>query len=668
MLPRSTLGYNTTAATASPHVRAWESVHRGALESIIWEVGDMADSSYPKGYAGKFLRVDLTTGKLSEERWDSDALRKWVGGTGVGAKILYDEVPPSVQWSDPENRLIMATGPLAGTSVMGTGTVSFVTKGALTGGATTTQANGFMGAYMKFSGYDAVIFQGQSPRWVYLYLHDGVAELRDAEHLLGLDTYELQDRITEELGKKERQLSVLGIGPAGEHLVRFAAIAGDKGHVAGHNGSGAVMGSKRLKAVVAERGPRFSIADEKALKERANQIIEEILANPTARGTYQSGTMNSVVGAEKGGWLPVKNYTTNLFPEIPAFMRQEYEQKWEMERMPCWACRTKHLHMVTIRGGKYDGFKSEEPEYEQWAAWGSQVGNTDPAGAVVLSRDVDALGMDTNEAGWLIGWVIECYEKGVFTKEDTDGLEMAWGNVESIRAMLRKIANREGVGDILAEGVKRAAEKIGKGREFAIYTEKGNTPRGHDHRTRWIEMVDTCTSDTGTIEVGPAWLPAEQGAKPNPNLHHWEDIAEQLGKHNGRMMFEDSLGICRFTSRTTMEGLGKAVEACTGWEGFSGEEALAVGRRISNLLRVFNLRCGLSADLERPSKRYGSIPVDGPMAGKNIMERWEEMRQRYYELMGWEYPSGRPLPETLKKVGLADLVADAWPGRGTRTE
>lgn len=622
----------------------------------------MVDSSFPKGYAGRFLRVDLSTGSLTEERWDADSLRKWIGGTGVGVRILYDEVPPSVQWSDPENRLIMATGPLAGTSVMGTGTVSFVTKGTLSGGATTSQANGFMGAYMKFAGYDAVIVQGQSPKWVYLYLHDGVAELRDAEHLLGLDTYDLQDRITEELGKKERQLSVLGVGPAGEKLVRFAAIAGDKGHVAGHNGTGAVMGSKRLKAIVAERGPRFPIHDEKALKQLANEIIEDILAAPVARETFESGTQNAVVGAEKGGWLPVKNYTTSLFPEVGRFMRQEYEKAWEMERMPCWACRTKHLHMVTIKGGRYDGFKSEEPEYEQWAAWGSQVGNTDPAGAVVLSNLVDRLGLETNEAGWLMGWVIECYEKGILTKEDTDGLEMTWGNVDAMVAMLHKISRREGIGDILAEGVRRAAERIGRGSdELAIYNLKGNSPRGHDHRSRWVEMVDTCVSDTGTIEVGPAWLPQEQGAKANPDPHNWEDVAEQLGKHNGRMMFEDSVGICRFTSRTTMEKLGKTVEAATGWESFTGQEALAVGRRISNLLRVFNLRCGLTPELERPSKRYGSIPVDGPLAGKNIMEHWDDMRRRYYELMGWDFATGRPLPETLRALGLADLIPDAWP-------
>jgi len=238
---------------------------------------------------------------------------------------------------------------------------------------------------------------------------------------------------------------------------------------------------------------------------------------------------------------------------------------------------------------------------------------------------------------------------------------MTWGNVESIRAMLQKIALREGIGDLLAEGVKRAAERLGRGSEdLAIYIMKGNTPRSHDHRTRWVEMVDTCVSDTGTMEVGPAWLPEEQGAKANPDLHYWEDVAEQLGKHNGRMMFEDSLGICRFTSRTTMEGLGKAVEAATGWKDFTGEEALAVGRRISNLLRVYNLRCGLTPEMERPSKRYGSVPVDGPMAGKDIKEHWDEMRQRYYELMGWDFATGRPLPETLRRLGLATVIPDIW--------
>jgi aldehyde:ferredoxin oxidoreductase len=624
----------------------------------------MSGSDFPAGYAGKILRVDLSSGKLTEERWDSDSLRKWVGGTALGVKVLYDEVDPSIQWSDPENRIVMASGPLGGTSIMGTGNVSFVMKGALTNGATTTQANGFMGAYMKFAGFDAVIVQGKSPKWVYIYMHDGVAELRDAEQLVGLDTYELQDTITEELGKTERQLSVMGIGQAGEHMVRFAAIAGDKGHVAGHNGSGAVMGSKKLKAFVAERGKtRFPIADDKGLKARANMIVEEILANPVAKGTYENGTQGAIPGMVKSGVLPVKNYTTNLYEGPEKLIRSTYSQEWELKPLPCWACRSKHLHMVTIKGGEFDGYKAEEPEYEQWAAWGGQVGNHDAASALVMASEVDKYGMDTNETGWVIGWAIECFEKGLITKEDTGGVELTWGNVPAIREMLRKIAFREGFGDLLAEGVKKGSEKLGRGsQDLAIYTEKGNSPRGHDHRGRWIEMVDTCISDTGTMAVGPAWLPQEQGAKANPDMFNWEDLAEQLGKHNGRMMFEDSLGICRFTSRTSMEGLGKAIEASTGWENFTGEEALAVGRRVSHLLRVYNLRCGITADMEKPSKRYGSVAVDGPMAGKDdLYVHWEEIRQRYYALMGWDLKTGRPFPETLKEAGLADLIPDAWP-------
>ncbi|MBI2865088.1 MAG: aldehyde ferredoxin oxidoreductase, partial [Chloroflexi bacterium] len=210
-------------------------------------------ASNSEGYQGKILRVDLTTGKLWDEMIDAATMRKFVGGIGLAAKILYDEVPPGVEWSDPENRFIVASGPLGGTAVNGSGTISFVTKGPLTNGATSTQANGYLGVYMRFNGYDAVVFQGASAHLVYLYLDEGKAELRDASHLADKDTWETQDAIGEELGKSESRLSVFSIGPAGENLVRFAAVAGDKGHVAGHNGPGAVMGAKKLKAIAATR-------------------------------------------------------------------------------------------------------------------------------------------------------------------------------------------------------------------------------------------------------------------------------------------------------------------------------------------------------------------------------------------------------------------------------
>lgn len=613
------------------------------------------------GYAGRLLRVNLGSGRSEEVLLDEPTVRKWVGGSGLGAKLLYDEVGPEVRWDDPENRLIIATGPLAGTRVMGSGTISVVTVGSLTGGSTTSQANGYLGAYMKFSGFDGVVLQGCSEQWVYLYLHDGVAELRDATGLLGLDTWEMQAAIAKELGKKENAISVFGVGPAGEHLVRFAAIAGDHGHVAGHNGTGAVMGSKRVKAVVAARGPRgFAVADEEKLSQAARELVDAVIAHPSGRVIYEWGTSQNYQGFEKTGVLPVRNYTTNAFPQARDFMGEVYRPALATKPAPCWACRSKHINMLTIRDGKYKGFEGEEPEYEQWAAWGALIGNGDVAGAVVLSNEVDRLGMENNEAGWVIAWAMECYERGILGKDDFGGLQMNWGNVEAARALLHKIARREGIGSLLAEGVKRASERLGRGSEdLAVYSLKGNSPRGHDHRGRWYEMVETCLSDTGTISVGPATNPEEQGAPAKMEPFNPKQIAEVLGKHSGRMVFEDCLGTCRFTTRAGLATVADTLSAATGWD-FTAAEAIEVGRRAINLLRAFNLRRGLTPELEYPSKRYGSTPVDGPVAGVSIMTHWEQMRRDYYDLLGWDLESGRPRPETLRALGLPEVAAQLW--------
>src|SRR3990170_1296537 len=210
----------------------------------------------PGGYAGKILRVDLTSGKIWSHPWSPEEMRLYLGGAALGAKILWDEVPADVGWDHPENRLILATGPLAGLPVWGTGGLSVVTRGPMTNGATSTQANGFFGACLKYSGYDAIVIQGEAPRWVYLYIQDDMVEVRDAAHLEGKDTWETQDVLQASLGLSGHQMSVYSIGPAGENLVRFAAIAGDYGHVASKNGCGAVMGKKRLKAVAIARGTR----------------------------------------------------------------------------------------------------------------------------------------------------------------------------------------------------------------------------------------------------------------------------------------------------------------------------------------------------------------------------------------------------------------------------
>jgi len=620
------------------------------------------------GYAGKILRVDLSSGTCRDEVWDEATTRKWLGGTGLGAKHLYDEVPPGVEWDNPENRIILASGPLGGTRVQGTGTFSVVTKGPLTNGATSSQANGHFGAYLKFSGYDAIVVQGVSPKLVYLLIDDGRAELRDGSHLAGADTWENEDRIKAELGKGEHDMSVFGIGPAGENLVKFAAIVGDRGHVAGHNGTGAVMGSKHLKAIAAGRGTgRIAVKDAGRMQQLSRAMFEELKNDPIAQQqSYGYGTLNLYVPLEAMGVLPVKNYTTSVYPDrerLMHFTGPYMREKFSAVRHPCWACGMHHCHRMRVPEGPFAGAVTDEPEYEGLAAWGSQIGNYDVNSSVYLSDLADKLGVDTNAAGWVMGWCIECFERGIFTAKDTDGLEMRWGNVDAAREMLLRIAHRRGFGDFLAEGVKSAAFKTGdEAAAMGVYTMKGGTPRGHDHRANWSELFDTVVSSTGTLEAGwglkaedMAWL----GLTPFPNPFDPMDISARCAKLKGFQNFEDSLGVCNFTSHGDLTFLVNGIAAATGWD-YTREEAAITGERITNLMKAFNLRHGIGRDLDRPSPRYGSAPVDGPAAGVSILTAWEDMLRNYYTLLGWDVATSKPLPETLKRLGLEDVVPHLW--------
>ena len=616
------------------------------------------------GYAGKILRVDLTNERVSEETLDEATLRKWVGGAGFGAKYLYEEVPPGVEWSDPQNRLIFATGPLGGTRVAGSGTFSVSAKGPLTNGATATQANGYLGAYMKFSGYDGIVIQGAAKRWLYLHLHDGTAELRDASHLVGKDVFDTEDAIKKELGYTLRGATVYGIGPAGENLVKFAAIIGDKGHAAGHNGVGAVMGSKKLKAVVAGKGAgTIAVNDSRKVSSLARKVVDELSNDPARNSIFLWGTFGNREGGRQRplrGTLPVKNLTTNIFPESE-FMTAEYARTlWPTRPNPCWACAFHHCRMMRITTGPYAGLVAEEPEYECTAAMGPTIGNTDVAGMIMLSDLTDRLGLEVNEAGWLMGMVMECYERGVITKGDTDGVELNWGNVEGARAMLNKIARREGFGDILAEGVMRSSQKIGgEALNMAVHTFKGGAPRGHDHRAMWREVFDTAVGSTGTYEAGVTVVPQELGLPSQTDPFSPDDTVLTVAKSKGRRQFEDTLGTCTFCTRLELQRIVDIFNAATGWE-FDLAEAQGVGYRIANLLKVFNLRHGINSDRDAITPRYRSAPVDGPAKGISIAPHWDKMVHDYYEQMGWDRQTSRPLPETLRRLGLGDVVAHIW--------
>ena len=600
----------------------------------------------------RVLRVNLTEKKIDVDRLNDETSRKYLGGLGMGARLLYDEVAPKAAWNGSENRLILSAGPLEGTPVAGAGSFCVVTKGALTGGATSSQANGYFGAFLRLSGFDTVVIEGASEDWVYLYVHDGTAELRNASHLSGKDTWETESSIKKELGGEAAASSVYGVGPAGENLIRFSSIVGDRGHVAAHNGIGAVMGSKKLKAFAAARGNEpIEIKDNDQLRGMNKKMLERAKAETRE---YEEGTSFLLDVHMKHGVVPVKNLTTNVFPDYERLTGKYYRTHFPLKPHPCWRCPLKHCHIITVTEGPYKGYVADEPEYECFAGWGPLIGQSDPGAAIMLSDTTDRLGFDNNEASWLMAFVMECYERGIITKSETDGLEMNWGNVEAAREMLHRIAFRKGMGNVLAEGVMRAAEALGReALNVGVYVKKGQAPRGHDHRARWLEMLDTATSDCGTIAVGPQ--------KVEDQLSPTAVVDTLTGKRI--RTFVDSLVICAFPSATMLgskiDYLVSMLSAITGWD-YTEDEAMRTGRRIDNVLRAFNIRHGILPDLEFPSPRYGSAQVDGPVKAESVMPHWNSMIDAFYHRMGWDKETGKPLPETLVSLGLEDVAADLW--------
>jgi aldehyde:ferredoxin oxidoreductase len=624
----------------------------------------------PGGFAGKLLRVDMTKGKCWAEPWTAEEMRDCLGGIGLGSRILYRETARkggkgNVSWDDPENRLVLATGPLAGLPVWGTGGLTAVSIGAGTNGPTSTQANGFFGTNLKYSGYDAIVVQGESRTWKYLYVHDDVIELRDARSLVGLDTWETQAALNRELGLSGHQLSVYSIGPAGENLVRFAAIQGDYGHVASKNGMGAVMGKKKLKAVALVRGTKgLRAADYRGVLQAADDIAHDLKTDPSARSLYEYGTLPGVVNLSKLGALPIKNYTTNEPGNVAGANLAEWEapklrEGFDHRGHQCNACGMHHCHMSVIRSGENKGKIVDEPEYEGWSGCGWTIGATDREGVAWLNTQCDRACVDVNEFGWMCGWMMECYEKGYITKQQL-GFELPWGDVKAANRLMEIISHRQGLGAVLAEGVKRAAEKLGgEAQKCAIYFMHGASPRGHDHRARWEEMLDVATSGTATMETGNPVHPTEVGQPARINPFDGEAVAKMVAGLRGRRNFEDSLGVCIFTTRTRLENICRALSAATGWY-YTVDEAIRMGRRTAAYNRATRLRCGILPQHEYPSERYGSTPVDGPAKGQAVRDQWEKMVDTWYAEVGYDRKTGKPFAKTLKDLGLDELAAELW--------
>lgn len=614
------------------------------------------------GYHSRLLRVNLTQGIVKTDSLPADILRSYLGGTGLGAYLLYTEAPAGISPFDPQNRLIFATGPLTGTLVPGSGTYTVMAKNPLTGLAASAQANGFFGARMKTAGYDALVLEGRSEEPVYLSIGPQGTQLNPAAFLVGKGIFDTERLLRARHGEKgfERRISVAAIGPAGENGVRFAAIGSDEGHMVASGGLGAVMGSKNLKAVVVEGGGPVPVHPQsiQGLKAAVRKWRDEASASGLGKTIHEKGTLGLFRPYHEKGWVPVKNLTTNqLSDKALAQLDWSYMRNELYEKVPksCHACTFNHCHTVRIRRGPYKGVIGEEPEYEILAGFGPNWGIYDPGAITFLNALNDDLGMDAKEVSFLISMLMEGFEKGKIDKEDLDGIELTWGSVEGVKQLLKKISQCDGVGDILAEGVMRAAKKLsGSLEDMAVYVKQGNAPHIHDSRTRWgtlfTQVIANTASQEGMDMTGRANPELEI---PEPTREPDAYLAEVQAKTGPKRQFEECLAFCYFQA-CSLQHMVDTLNVLTGGD-FTSYECLAIGERTINLLRMYNIREGLDMQHDAFSRRLGQSPKDGPGKGRSMNPTFKEVRDAYYRAMGWDV-KGVPEPETLKRLGLAFLI------------
>jgi aldehyde:ferredoxin oxidoreductase len=609
------------------------------------------------GYMGKILRVDLTDKKMKEEKLDENLAKKYIGQLGIGARIMYDEVPPEIDAYHPENRLIFITGPFTGTSVQSPSNFEVISMNPITGyNIAVGNSHGFWGPRLKFAGFDGVVIQGAAEKPVYLWVHEGEYEIRDASRIWGkADTFETEDLIKKELGQEKA--SVAAIGPAGERLVSAACVENEHGHIAGKGNIGIVMGSKYLKAIAVYGKEKVPIANPDQFRELAKKWREESFQTMLGSLVNSTGTAGYLSVVHELGDLPTKNFLTGVFPEHEKLSGQYIREKFKLKPNPCYGCSLKHVHMMEITEGPYTGFVGEEPEYEDFSNLGSNLGITDPGAVIWLTDYVDRLGLDGNWAGAIVGWAMEAYEREILTKEDLRGLELNWGDEKAAAELLRRIAYREGIGDILALGLKKGPEKIGgkEATEFAVHF-KGETQHAHDARAMWNMFLGLCVAG-----AGPRWEMGMDAETFDMGEGRFtiEGKAEGVRKGQILKLFQDSLGTCWF-GFATMDTMVKAYTALTDWP-LSVDEAYVIGERIANLQRAFNVRHGFKPEFDLDvSPRLLEPPPDGGAKGMTIAPYLEDMVKEYNQVMDWDWETGKPSKSKLKELGLEDVSKDLW--------
>jgi aldehyde:ferredoxin oxidoreductase len=616
-----------------------------------------------RGYMGRILFADLSKNKLKDEALDENLCRQFIGGYGIGARILFSRQKAGVDPLGPDNTLGILTGPFTGTPALAGTKHTVVGKSPLTGGWGDANSGGYFGAFLKYAGYDAVFLNGISAKPAYLFINNGKAELRDADHLWGKDTRQTEEILKSELGK---DVEVACIGPSGEKLSRIAAVM-SKNRSAARSGLGAVMGSKRLKAVAVKGNMKVPLADEKRTKELRTKYLGELGGHIVWLKPF--GTPFLVDIGIQTGDSPVKNWAGVGVIDFPDFQPIAKEAVIERvtKKFACYQCPIGCGGYMKAGTGEYKyAAGSRKPEYETTAMFGTNCLNNNLESILRASDICDRYGIDTISAGSTIAFTIECYENGLITKSDTDGIEMTWGNHKSIVAMTEKMAKREGFGAVLADGVKAAAERIGRGADqYAIHVGGQELP-AHDPKHAFYFATSYRLDPT----PGRHFVGSELSDAPNhpAGLLPKFDLKSFVGRGEARKIGSNfhqvvvCTGMCLFVywAFPNTDPVADFMRAVTGWD-ITDEELLKTGERIANLRQAFNIREGLNPlKFKLPDRVLGKPPLkEGPVAGVTVDE--DTMIKEYLTAMDWDLKTAKPSKKKLLELGLADVAQALWP-------
>jgi aldehyde:ferredoxin oxidoreductase len=607
-----------------------------------------------KGYAGKVAFVDLTSSLVTKESLPEKVYRNLIGGAGLGAKILYERMKAGADPLGPENMLGFLSGLLVGTTTPMATKYMVVTKSPLTHTWGEANSGGLLSLELKAAGYDGIFFTGVAAKPVYVFVHDEDIEIRDAAYLWGKSTGETVEALTHEIGDKRVRIAC--IGPSGENRSLISSIIADNGRVAARSGVGAVMGSKNLKAVVVRGTGHIEVANSSQI----SQLKSDTLAHlrdvdhlPFIKVLSGPGTCAGPLGLVPAGAAPIKNWSLigeKAFPDY-AKIAGENIVKYQLRKAGCGNCPVNCGGIVSVKEGPYP-IEGRKPEYETIAAFGTMLLNQS-AESIIKANDVcDRYGIDTISAGTALAFAMECYEHGVIGKNETEGIELTWGNASAILAMLEKIGRREGFGEVLADGVERAAKQIGKGaEEYAIHIH-GQEPGFHDPRAfplRGLGYLVNPAPGRHMISMASIRLEGEGklGTYPELKRPEGEDDPDKSGKTHALaasygQTFANS-GMCLFAlSAGSKFPLVEFICAATGWN-FTPEEAIIAGRKSLTLQQAFNIREGFTAkDFILPG-RIANAPVMGPFSGRLV--DFNALRRSYYKAMGWDAETGSPSKE-----------------------